>query len=362
MNGIYLTISVVSAAFGGVFGAMMEKKNQHDGAPPLAPPTKEVQLERSASVDVSKNPIAQWGVPGTDHVRAMEGYLTSMNYERRIPNWVLERFVPTVQGGAGDAKGKRDGSKFYSDESVPLSIRPRTEDYSYQRGLSRGHLAPAQFHKHSQTEMNETFNLSANIVPQDMTCNACDWYRVESMTKKLIKEFPRGLWVLTGPMFVPLIGVDGTRRVSYSVIGEHDVAVPTHLFKCLLGEKEDRSTYLACFALPNAPITEEAPLSSFQVPPSYIERVTGLQLFRKAFEGRIPPADLCRKHSCEGSYASFSKSFRAVGKLRACDSIDQLQRSFNQLSKDGLVDSAVEKEFQAKSQELAKSASTAKRN
>ena len=277
MNGIFVTISVVSAAFGGVFGAMMEKQKYESRHNPIAaPPSKEVVVDGQASkttttsttVTASQSPIAQWGLPGTENVRAMEGYFTSMNYERRIPNWVLERFIPSVQG---EPKGKRGGSKFYSDESVPLAIRPRTEDYSHQRGLSRGHLAPAQFHKHSQTEMNETFNLSANIVPQDMTCNACDWYRVESMTKKLVKEFPLGLWVLTGPMFVPQQSVDGARRVSYQVIGERDVAVPSHLFKCLLGgRKTAPPTWHALRCRTHQ--SKEMPLSSFQVPPSYVER------------------------------------------------------------------------------------------
>lgn len=304
--------------------------------------------------------IAAYGLPSQQNVVRMRGYMSSVNYERRIPNWVMERieYRPAKKKSSENDKDavSRDGCKFYSDESVPEMFRATTSDYN-RRGLSRGHMAPAQFHKASQEEMCETFNLQTNIVPQDMTMNACDWYRLESMTKKLAKEFEKGLWVLSGPLFVPNYDVStGKRVVQYEVVGSHDVAVPTHLFKCLLGVKEDNRKYVSCFVMPNEPIPEERPLINYQVPPSYVERTAGLFVFPKATGGASwgasPPMDMCRKFTCEGSYAAFSKSFRNVGRLRAAASEAEVKRIYIQLFSDGAVDAAVEKELKAKLQEL----------
>jgi DNA/RNA endonuclease G (NUC1) len=260
--------------------------------------------------------------------------------------------VPTVS---------RTECKFYPEPSLPEMFQVKNVDYN-RRGLSRGHLAPAQFHKASQEEMSETFNLNTNIVPQDMTMNACDWYRLESMTKKLSKEFEKGLWVMSGPAFVPQIDLEtGQRYIRYELIGDRDVAVPTHMFKCLLGVAGDDRRYAACFLMPNEPIPEERPLVQYQVAPSYISRLTGLKVFPKAYEGgsssmfsaaAAPPADLCRKFKCEGSYASFSKSFRNIGRVRAARSEVELKRVYVELFQSGLVDSGVEKELRAKITEL----------
>lgn len=187
--------------------------------------------------------------------------------------------------------------------------------------------------------------------------NACDWYRLESMTKKLSKEFEKGLWVVSGPLFVPILDIaSGRRMVSYEVVGPHDVAVPTHMFKCLLGVKEDSKKYLGCFVMPNAPITEEQPLTQYLVPASFVERTAGIRIFPDASKGTgwgaTAPADLCRNFECKGSYAAFSKSFRQVGKVRAATTEGQVKLVYAQLYQEGAVDAAVDRELQAKLKEL----------
>ncbi|CUG87734.1 endonuclease G, putative [Bodo saltans] len=319
--------------------------------------------------DTSESPMAAYGLPSNVNLVRARGYISSLNHERRIPNWVMERIPHTKpkskkdadSAAAGDDNGgkaavSRTESKFYSDETVPEMFRSTNADYN-KRGLSRGHLAPAQFHKNSQEEMNETFNLSANIVPQDMTMNACDWYRLESMTKKLSKEFEKGLWVVSGPLFVPILDMkSGKNMVSYEVVGTHNVAVPTHMFKCLLGVKEDNKKYLGCFVMPNEPITEEQPLTQYSVPSTYVERVAGIRIFPEASRGTgwgaTAPADLCRNFECKGSYAAFSKSFRQVGRVRAATTEGQVKLVYAQLYQEGSVDAAVDRELQAKLKEL----------
>lgn len=347
----------------------------HASAAPCMSSTSTPAVVSSAT---DSNPIALFGLPSDSNVFVAKGYISSLNLERRIPNWVMERVVYQSPGPRSKSKGSDDdgeGStaavsrtdcKFFPEASLPEMFQVQNADYN-RRGLSRGHLAPAQFHKASQEEMNETFNLNANIVPQDMTMNACDWYRLESMTKKLSKEFPKGLWVLSGPMFVPQYDTaSGKRMVRYEVVGERDVAVPSHLFKCLLGVTEDERKYLSCFAMPNEPIPEERPMTQYQVAPSYISRVTGLRVFQKSFEGDAstagfftskassltPPTDMCRKFKCEGSYAAFGKSFRNIGRVRAATTEAEVKRVYMELFQASQIDSGVEKELKAKLAEL----------
>ena len=71
-----------------------------------------------------------------------------------------------------------------SDEAVPQPFRATNEDY---RGsaLSRGHMAPAGAHKQSQDGLNETFLLSSNILPQELSNNGSDWLRLERFERAL---------------------------------------------------------------------------------------------------------------------------------------------------------------------------------
>eukprot|EP00744_Colponema_vietnamica_P007528 GILI01010826.1.p1 GENE.GILI01010826.1~~GILI01010826.1.p1 ORF type:complete len:391 (-),score=12.40 GILI01010826.1:28-1137(-) len=337
---------------------------------------------------IQSDPIAIHGLPSECNLRFMEGYVSSLNYERRIPHWVLERLVYTKPASKKDVSAKtsddedekavsREGVNFYTDPDIPPLFQSTNSDYS-SMGYSRGHLAAAQFHKNgTQSEMNGTFNLSTNVVPQDMTMNACDWFRLESMTKKLSKDFPNGLFVVTGPLFVPTYDTStGKKMISYILGGKNDVAVPTHMFKVLMGVKEDNSKAVAAFVMPNRPILEERPLTDFQVPFKYVEQLSGLTLFPKVLHPELKssthantlgasslkwigsepvPYDMCKKHKCEGSYASFSKGFRLMGTIRAASTRKEAEDALQAIVAQGIpIDSRMKKEFDKKLVELQK--------
>ena len=154
-------------------------------------------------------------------------------------------------------------------KKCPRYSRASNNDY---RGssLSRGHLAPAGAHKQSQEALDETFLLSDNIVPQEMSNNGSDWLRLERWAKGLCHS-PEGgkgssgdgsfteVYVISGPLFLPNDPVAPSptatskragpirKRVAYDVIGPHEVAVPSHLFKVVLAQ---RGTMLQAAAFP----------------------------------------------------------------------------------------------------------------
>lgn len=365
----------------------------------LPPTTAAVPPELRGALMAQCLEAAELGLPSGAEVRCCSGYISSLNLERRIPNWVLESVRHERRGGGGGGApgadtsdtddegggvGVRSRSGFYADPTVPEPFRVSPSDYDGARGLSRGHLAAAQFHKDSQIEMDGTFNMNANIVPQDMTCNAVDWLRLESVVRKLSREVtaprtPRGggatpppppkpgrLFVVTGPAFIPRhirverSGANGRvaevqlpaappqptaanrKVVQYAVTGKGDVAVPTHLFKVILAEtpraRQGPAYEVAAFLIPNGPITEERPLAHYQVNPRALEALTGLSFFPVAAAaagkggggiGAVP--DLCRSHTCETRGLGMFEKYRLVARLRASPTVPALQQVYSGL-------------------------------
>ncbi|KAL7698983.1 endonuclease G [Lotmaria passim] len=406
--------------------------------PPRTPASEAAQLTTEFAQQCTE--AARFGLPSTAEVRCYGGYLASLNYERRLPNWVMEvvdhrRLRAGCHGKGGSSEddasaeddgGGQDGSSsevsrqysvFYADDTVPPAFRVGPDSYT-SRGLSRGHLAPAQLHKASQAEMNATFNMNANMVPQDMTMNALDWQRLEGMTRKISKEVSLGqhrghgkqrhrnddsaasvgessadgggkLYVVSGPAFVPqLMRVerrpDGTEvhvplssttesvtagrgsrtpanvkpMVSYALTGDVAsgtlVAVPTHLFKVFLAEEDGgRSRSVAAFLMPNGPITEQRPLTAYQVPLETVQRVTGLQFFPGVDTARLP--DMCKAHNCDAKPAALFQRYRQVAQLRAAATVPQLRQTYASLQKSaagGKLDESVVREFEKRTEEL----------
>jgi len=153
---------------------------------------------------------------------------------------------------------------------VPSQWRSTNVDFAGS-GLSRGHLAPAGAHKTSQKALDETFLLSANIVPQDMSNNGSDWLRLERFATSLLKRHA-DVWVVSGPLFLPELGAQPPTstqsqpqaqraHVSYDVIGVRQVAVPTHLYKVVLADGGE-GRRLSAFVMPNAPLPGHSDVSA----------------------------------------------------------------------------------------------------
>lgn len=124
----------------------------------------------------------------------------------------------------------RSHFKFKEYEDIPKHPRATLADYR-NSGFDRGHLIPAGDCKASEEKMGETFLLS-NICPQNPQFNRVYWAKLERHVRDLTKT-STVFHVVTGPLFLPKESEDGTRWVKYQVIGNGDVAVPTHFFKVI---------------------------------------------------------------------------------------------------------------------------------
>lgn len=136
----------------------------------------------------------------------------------KIPLWV--QYELTREELDGPAERTDD---FRADHSIPHGARAELGDYRGS-GLDRGHLAPAGDMRRSLRVMSDSFLLS-NISPQvGVGFNQAVWAELEDAVRGWVRQ--RGeLTVITGPIFAVR-----NDTVSYRVIGENHVAVPTHFY------------------------------------------------------------------------------------------------------------------------------------
>lgn len=219
--------------------------------------------------------IMKFGFPSLDNIRSFDDYILSYDRKTRTANWVFEHLTPDHVKHNKDVD--RTKSDFKPDESIHPFFRADNNDYR-KSGYDRGHLAAAGNHKRDQKHLDQTFFLS-NISPQvGSGFNRDAWNNLERYVRKLTKTYPN-IYVCTGPLYLPRKEADGKLYVKYEVIGDKNVAVPTHFFKIIVGETVDRKLEMESYVMPNQVIPNDTPLESFKVPPESIERAAGLLFF-----------------------------------------------------------------------------------
>ncbi|KAL3280162.1 hypothetical protein HHI36_017662 [Cryptolaemus montrouzieri] len=231
--------------------------------------------EQKVSVVNRVSQIMKYGFPSLDNIRSFEDYVLSYDRRNRVANWVFEHL--TAEKVKHNPEVTRATCEFKPDESIHTFFRSQNSDYK-KSGFDRGHLAAAGNHKSHQKHIEETFFLS-NIAPQvAVGFNRDYWNSLEKYVRNLTKVY-RNVYCCTGPLYLPQINSDGKKYVKYQVIGENNVAVPTHFYKIVVGESEDGKLDMEAYCLPNTVISADTPLTSFRVPPESIERAAGLLFF-----------------------------------------------------------------------------------
>lgn len=71
------------------------------------------------------------------------------------------------------------------------------------------------------------------------------------------------------------------------MVGQSNVAVPTHYFKVLAIETNAGDFEILSFVLPNQPIKDDVPLKTFLTPLDAVERASGLLIFDKIPANRL---------------------------------------------------------------------------
>lgn len=221
---------------------------------------------------------SKFGLPSSDNIRIFNDFVLSYDRRLRSPAWVIEHLTPEK------LKDKRltdrSRSKFHEDPGVHEYFRAKNVDFTHS-GYDRGHMAAAGNHKNSQQDLDQTFVFS-NISPQVPEFNRGAWERLESYVRWRANR-AKNLYVVTGPLFLPQKARDGNLYVTYRVLGNNHISVPTHYFKVFLIETNDDKLVLEAFLMPNDPkLDENTKLDDYRVPIDrldVIERASGAILF-----------------------------------------------------------------------------------
>lgn len=178
----------------------------------------------------------------------------------------------------------RGKSEFQEDSYFHQYFRATNGDYRGS-GYDRGHMAAAANHRLAQSFMDQTFVLS-NIAPQvGVGFNRDKWAELEKHVRGMVRKNDN-VWVCTGPLYLPRKESDGKTYIKYEVIGQNNVAVPTHFFKVVVCEKAGEF-HLMSYVMPNAPCDNSTPLANYLVPLDSIERSAGFLLFDKLQRNRF---------------------------------------------------------------------------
>ncbi|KAG0171409.1 nuclease [Apophysomyces sp. BC1034] len=257
------------------------------------------QLHRHVARDVDEG-ILQFGNPGpiSDLLKRDE-YVTAFNRRDRVPNWVGEHL--TKESLTPGPNVSRKHSKFTEDTSVPALFRALLSDYRGS-GFDRGHMAPAGDAVATQEAMDQTFLLT-NMSPQvGVGFNRNYWAYLEAFVRDLTGNFT-DVYVYTGPLFLPKkqAGQFSKRgapeyTMTYSLLGDANVAVPTHFYKVIL-IPQGNGFASAAFVLPNEAIDSETPLMEFKSDLVAIEKASGLVYFDKLDRSQF--TDLCDITNCD---------------------------------------------------------------
>ncbi|XP_040208690.1 nuclease EXOG, mitochondrial [Rana temporaria] len=281
---------------------------------------------RAEPEPVKKSVLEEYGFPQSgNEVRQYVGHSLSYDQERKIPRWVIEHLTKEKTVGNADRKH----CKFKPDPNIPAMFSASNEDY-LKSGWSRGHMAPAGDAKYSKEAMTETFYLS-NIVPQNYENNGGFWNRLEMYCRDLAERFD-DVWVVSGPLTLPVQHEDGKKSVTYQVIGKDDVAVPTHLFKVILARKNQSAETLTegAFIVPNIPISFDHQLPEFQVECEDLEKKSGLVFFPQVDKSK-GVKNLCEVDTCRLIQLDEFKLYIAARRMKNAKNLQKVEKIMREL-------------------------------
>lgn len=306
---------------------------------------------------VQTSPLEEYGFPQNGaEVRQYIGHALSYDQAKKTPRWVIEHLTKEKIVGIADRKHCR----FKPDPNIPQIFSASNEDY-LRSGWSRGHMAPAGDSKYSSEAMQETFYLS-NIVPQNYENNAGFWNRFEMYCRDLAHRFD-DVWIVSGPLSLPVQHEDGKKSVTYQVIGKDDVAVPTHLYKVILARKKQSAETLAqgAFIVPNLPISFQHQLPEYQVPLETLEKLSGFVFFPQVDKSK-EVKNICEVDTCKLIELEEFKLYIAGRSMKNAKNLGKVEKIMLELSEANIKpDQYLLELYEQKKKELESSETATKR-
>jgi endonuclease G len=239
VNGYYHAQTVSDSQSGWIYRTLVRR---YQGDIPEAEPEAAVAgppADSALALTAAESRHLRLGKPQTVYERVRVGYVLAQDARLKIPLWVQYELSPAdLQGTVARS------DDFQPDTSIPFGSRAELSDYEGS-GFDRGHMAPAADMKRSQQVMSESFLLS-NMAPQvGIGFNRHIWSNLEAAVRGWVEQ--RGaLTIIIGPVFAVQ-----DNQVRYRVIGDNNVAVPTHFYKIIVDANDPERIEALAFLMPN---------------------------------------------------------------------------------------------------------------
>jgi len=116
----------------------------------------------------------------------------------------------------------------------------------------------------------------------------------------------------------------------FQLIGDNNVAVPTHLFKVIIVEnKRSQPFAMATFIVPNEPIGFEVNLKEYQVHLRDLESIVGIKLTPKL--DPLSVKDLCKVDGCKLIGKNEFELYFIGRKLASANTLHRLNKVWSEL-------------------------------
>lgn len=165
-------------------------------------------------------------------------------------------------------------------------------DYA-DSGYARGHMAPAEDMRFSETAEEES-NLLSNIAPQNgASFNSSIWKSIENRVRRWTEDRD-DLTIICGPVFESREQVSAverqpstTRQRLFNVIGSNEVAVPTAFFKIIVDAADSQNPEVLSFLVDHRETMDgpEREVETYLTSVDRIEKLTGLDFLGNLDEG-----------------------------------------------------------------------------
>lgn len=210
--------------------------------------------------------------PISSQIIHRNGFTIAYDARSRVPLWVFEHVNPVRQTKAA----KKIKLNFQEDLAIAEHHRASNFDY-LKSGFVQGILSSSAHYQGPSDQIKDAFLLS-NISPQSPHFSKVVWNSLErSIQEKSLNS--KDVYVVTGVLFMPSEYEDGNRYVQYRVIGDHDVAVPTHFYKVILAESHSGDYEMSAYIIPNDAIPSGLELAQFKTTVEEVEKHSGLIFF-----------------------------------------------------------------------------------
>ncbi|XP_063777906.1 nuclease EXOG, mitochondrial isoform X1 [Pseudophryne corroboree] len=342
---------------------------------------------------VIKSPVEEFGFPQSGaEARQYISHALSYDQAKKIPRWVIEHL--TTEKTIGNADRKH--CKFKPDPNIPQVFSATNEDYwhsGWSRGhmapagdskysteamaetFYLSNIVPQNYENNAgfwnrihggghegpwHAECTGYFygGLGAQrtlATPMDCGCRIREkrgeptlhrsgsvWGRIgcmdlhgncgfEMYCRDLTKRFD-DVWVVSGPLTLPVQHEDGSKTVTYRVIGKDDVAVPSHLYKVILAKKNQSAELLAegAFIVPNVPISFDHQLPEYQVQLEELEKLSGLIFFPKVDRSK-GVRNICEADTCKLIQLEEFKLFIAGRRMKNARNLQKVEKIMSEL-------------------------------